>query len=484
MTSQFGWSFVEKIVLRVFPLFAYVTLAILLDPRDFGIVAAAAVVVFIGQTLADGAVGQYIVQRKSLNRNVLASSFLVVISLAFALTGLFILIAPHVARLWSYPELGPVIMVLSCRIALSGLFAVPQALLVRRQEFKSIAIVSLVSSLSSTTVAVGLAAFGFGVWSLVTQTLSMATLQLVLTWRYAGWLPAGRPQWQYIGESLRFGSANIGTNLVNTLSQRIDEILVMTALGPVALGLYSMAKRVDIVVGGVATNVCFQVMTTSLARLQEQTDQFRKLYTETYRRCAWLFLGLSILLCLNVTWSLPMFLGARWAQAGDVAAVLLFASAIHSVSAIDSAATIALGRPRRELLLSAGAAAVQAVLVCLALPYGLVAVAFASVGRVAVAAPIRMLSTSGILRNRVGTVAFALFHFSLISALTLLVSATLVRYLGWGHIALVVLSFAGLVVYCLSTKNDFREMISRVRGHVAARKGRDIEATSGLPRSN
>lgn len=469
--SHFGWSLAEKLAIRALPLAAYIVLAVVLSPRDFGIVAAAAVVVFFAQTLVDGAISQYIVQRPRIKESILISAFCSVLCLAIVLSAVMILVAPLVAVVWPYPELTLVIQVLSCRVLIMGMGSLPQALLVRRQKFRTIATISLVASFLSTGTAIAMAFAGFGVWSLVAQALVMSTVQVGCTWCSAGWLPRGRVRSKYVVESAKFGAANIGTNLANTLNQRADEVLIMSFLGPVALGIYSLAKRVEFVVGGLFTNVCFQVMTSALARLQHDMDAFRELYRRTYRVCAWGMMLLANAMCINVVWALPALLGEQWATAGYVAAALLFASVMHASSSIDSAATIAVGKPQREMAVSVAVAVIQTALVYLVLPFGLIAVGCASIAKSGVNVPLRIWLSSQVLGTKTAETAGHFFHCALLAGAMILGTIWAASSSDWDAWVFGALSVLCSLVYIALTLRYFRE-ISGLRSSMGQGLGR------------
>lgn len=466
LASNFGWSLAEKIAIRALPLAAYMVLAVMLSPREFGIVAAAAVVVFFAQTLVDGVISQYIVQRSRVKDSVLVSALCSVLCLAIILASTMLLIAPLVAVVWPYDELTLVIQVLSFRVLLMGIGSLPQAILVRRQEFRVIATVSLAASFLSSATAITMAFLGFGVWSLVAQTLVMSSVQVASNWCCCGWAPRGKVRLKYVVESAKFGAANIGTNLANTLNQRADEVLVMTFLGPVSLGVYSLAKRVEFVVGGLFTNVFFQVMTTSLSRLQNDMDDFRSLYSRIYRASTWGMSLIAIVMCINVVWALPAALGDQWATAGYVAAALLFASVMHTSSSIDSAATIALGKPQREMAVSTVTAVAQASLVYVFLPLGLVAVGVASVIKAGANVPLRIWLNSRILSTRAAEIAGHFFRCTLLAGVLILGAMWMVASSGLGSWLSVAVSLLCSLVYVACTFEHVREISALRQGMV------------------
>src|SRR5690606_17044303 len=137
----------------------------------------------------DQGFGDAIVQRKDLEPDHLNSAFWASVGAGVILCITSWLIADHVAAIYREPRLGQIIRALSPLFVLSGLSSAQQGILRRRLAFKSLAVRTSAGSLAGGFSGITLAAFGFGVWSLVVQSLMMALVSTVLLWRVSDWRP-------------------------------------------------------------------------------------------------------------------------------------------------------------------------------------------------------------------------------------------------------------------------------------------------------
>jgi O-antigen/teichoic acid export membrane protein len=132
--------------------------------------------------------------------------------------------------------------VMTIAAALTQLGETPTLILQSRVEHKRLAIMTIVTAISSTLVAVTLAFRGHTLWAL----LSTDIVALVVTWLVLyGWRPVWRPRLGWSGPSakyfLSFGSRSFVAGSVSQLLNYLDDVWVRTMLGAQALGLYSRA---------------------------------------------------------------------------------------------------------------------------------------------------------------------------------------------------------------------------------------------------
>src|SRR5690606_31809818 len=100
-----------------------------------------------------------------------SSAFWINVVVGWALTGLFVLAAPLLAAFFEIPELTAVCRALAFTFAIGGIGIVPTAKLQRELRFRALAYVEILPAVVAGAVAYWMAWKGYGVWSLVAQSL-------------------------------------------------------------------------------------------------------------------------------------------------------------------------------------------------------------------------------------------------------------------------------------------------------------------------
>lgn len=120
---------------------------------------------------------------------------------------------------------------------------IPRTILVRNINFKTQTKVSLIASLSSGIIGIGMALTGWGVWSLVGQQLTRQLFNTVFLWIFCRW----RPLWEFSIQSFKelfgFGSKLLASGLIDTIYKDIYSLIIGRFYSAADLGQYTRASQ-------------------------------------------------------------------------------------------------------------------------------------------------------------------------------------------------------------------------------------------------
>ncbi|MBF2000863.1 MAG: MOP flippase family protein [Synechococcales cyanobacterium M58_A2018_015] len=369
------WSILESWGSRVITLVVFFILARLLGPEAFGLVALASVFVAFIQIFLDQGLGESIVQRQNLEPEHLDSAFWMNVGTGLCLSAFGILGADWVAGLFKQPELTPVLRWLSLGFILTSLTSVQEATFRRKLDFRALSVRALVSTLVSGIVGVTMAFAGFGVWSLVGQQLTNIALRAVLIWSLSNWRPHFRFSPRHFRELFSFSINLLGIKILGFVDRRSDDFMIGYFLGPIALGYYTVAYRIFLIMIELLTNISAKVAMPAFSRLQEDPEKLRQAYYQVTQMTALIafpsFLGMAALAP-----ELVMTLyGEKWLPTVPVMQVLAFIGLLQSINSFTSIALIAKGRADWQLKLSFASSLFNVIAFSIAVHWGIVAVA-------------------------------------------------------------------------------------------------------------
>src|SRR5208282_2800308 len=115
--------------------------------------------------------------------------FWINVAVGAALTGISLMAAPFVARLYREPRLIPVIQVLALTFLVGGISTQHRAFLRREARFVALGICETAALAAGCAVAVSFAIEGAGYWSLVWLYVTLEFTQTILTIAVSGWRP-------------------------------------------------------------------------------------------------------------------------------------------------------------------------------------------------------------------------------------------------------------------------------------------------------
>jgi PST family polysaccharide transporter len=291
-------------------------LARLLAPEDFGLVAAAGVVIWFSMIFSNLGVGPALVQRRTLTAVHVETAFTSSVGFGIAMFGLIFLAAPLVAQFFRMPELTSVVRVMSIAFPIAGLAAVAECLLQRSLRFDVIARVELASYIVGyALVGVGLAWAGLGVWALVSAELAKSIVKTILFLRAAP--PPGQLHFDRAAfvDLLRFGSGYTASGFSLWLVYLADTFVVGRFLGAAALGVYSRAYELMLVPGHALGVLLDKILFPTLSRVQSEPVHLRVAYRRASALVAIAVLPVSVATIVLAPEIVQTLLGRGWEEA-------------------------------------------------------------------------------------------------------------------------------------------------------------------------
>ncbi len=447
------WSFIQRWFGQLISTAVFLLLARLLGPETFGLTAMASVFMAFMSTFLDQGFAQAIIQREELEPEHLDTAFWISVGVGAVLTVIAISVAEPVATLFGEAELEPIIRWISLNILLVSLQSVQTALLSRKFAFKALAVRSLTATFMSGVVSVIMAFQGFGVWSLVAQQLVNQFVLCLMLWTSSDWRPGLKVSSKHFKELFSFGINVMGLNAVSFFNRRSDDFLIGYFLGPVALGYYTVAYRLLLIMINLLTSATTQVALPAFSRLSQEPDRLRRaFYTATQFTSVLAFpafLGMAVL----APELIKSLFGDQWLSSIPVMQVLSLVGVLHSVTYFNGTIMKAMGKPSWNLLINSINAVINTVSFLLVVQFGILAVASVFVVNGYLLCPIAIGAVYKLIRINIRTY-FQQYLTPLIGSLAMIASIIGTKYFLSNLIGtlplLAISSFIGCIVYILA----------------------------------
>ncbi len=369
------WSMLQEIIGQLLDFFIIIILVRLLDPKDFGVITIATVIIMAMNPLVSHGLGVAITQRSKIEKKHLDSAFWSTL-VAGCLLALFIVgSADWWAIALSEPKLSDVLTWLSASIVLSSLTIVQEAILRRELNFKVYAIRASIGKLIGGGVGITLAFYGFGVWSLVGRYLASSFVSVLLLWGISNWYPRFKFSRNHFKELFSFGIKVTINDLLVFVNRNADSFLISYFLGSTALGFYNISYKLMSLVFQLVSRTVSQVGMPIFARLQNDKERLWKAFYDITQLISLIvfpiFLGMLVLVPEIVT----SLLGEKWSQSAPVLQILLPIGIIHCLLSPIVSILVGAGKPGRRLRLQALDSVVNLIGFAIAVQWGIVWVA-------------------------------------------------------------------------------------------------------------
>jgi teichuronic acid exporter len=451
--GQIKWSVLYGLTTQLPVLVAFVLVARYVAPEAFGTMAIAWLIAGVGQIFLIETLGDALVRRPDLQAETRDATLWAGLALGIVFALLTAAVAAPGASLFGDPMLAVVLPVLAVRLLFDGLAIVPDAMLRRAYALKALALRSAAANVLAAVAAVLLAREGFGVWALVAQQVMLGAVSAAVAWSAAGYRPAFRLRLPPRDVCSYFGNASLFRS-VDFSSANLDRFIVGSARGPLDLGLYGVAMRVqslslELTVG----NGLRLLALPMLARASTCRDTLRNAYLKALRVLTLIAFPCFAGFALVAGSLVPAVFGGAWLPAVPLVQILMVEALITTLAMLNSALLRAIGRPQSWLRVQLVAFALGAVLVLAAVQHSMLLVAAAVVLKAALLAPLHI----GVVRRAcgfsLGQYLAALAPAALATsamAVAVLAAEDLVSARVEGLLATIILVTIGGVVYCAS----------------------------------
>lgn len=198
-----------------------------LSPRDYGVIAILAVMMAICQCFVDSGFGAALVRKCKCSETDFSTIFYFNIFAALLFYIILYAVAPFIASFYEQPIFVDLTKIYSLVLIINALAIVQNSKLTIEVNFKVFAKISIISAIISGSAALFMAYKGFGIWSLVVQALTSATVRSLLLWVFSRWTPKAFFSWNSLNEHFSFGSRLLGASLINTFVVKISLINIV-----------------------------------------------------------------------------------------------------------------------------------------------------------------------------------------------------------------------------------------------------------------
>jgi PST family polysaccharide transporter len=358
---------------------ATVVLARLLSPKEYGLLGMVLVFTGFASYIADMGLGASIIQRSAVSDRHLNSVFWLNAATGLALTAVFALAAPLVARFYDEPQLRLMTAAIAVSFFLGSLNVVQSALLDKSLNFRTKFWIESVSALVSGIVALVLAFNGAGVLSLVGQSLTLTGVRVLMMWAQSSLRPVLSFDFSAIRELLHFSGHLTGFGAVFYRSQNVDKLVIGRWIGSSALGIYSVADKLMRLPLTNVNDVTTSVMFPALSAIQHDVEAVRRAYLRGSRMIALITFPTMIALSVLAEPAVLVVYGSKWRASIPMLQLLCVAGIALATN--NTAGWLFLSQGRTDILFRLGlyATAVRVIGVLIGAHWGLMGVAWAYV---------------------------------------------------------------------------------------------------------
>lgn len=327
-----AWSSIEKFTALFIQVLSSILIARILDPSEFGLIGILTVFSSLGNVLIGSGFGQALIRQNSINRIQLSSVLYLNIALGVVIYIMLLLLAPLIAAFFNIPELTKIARWYFLIVPISSIGLIPITILSRELRFRSLALISVISSIISGMLGVYLATQNYGVWSLVLQLVTYNFMRSCGSWLVTKWRPMYKFSIRSLEPLMSFSINLILTGVIGTLFNNIYSVLIGKLFSPYELGLYNQADRFQKVPSGTISSVVQSVTYPALSKIKSDLGLLRRAYYKILNVLFLITLPIMSVLFINAHDMFKILLTDQWLKSADYFVILCLVGVLYPIS--------------------------------------------------------------------------------------------------------------------------------------------------------
>lgn len=330
-----GWSFIDNLASSGISFLVGLVLARLLTPSEYGIMAIITIFIAVSNSIVDSGFSNALIRKTDAKRVDYNTVFIFNLIVSAVLYAVLFFLAPAISAFFREPLLVDVMRVIGWVLLINALAIIPRTLFVKDVNFKTQTKVSLIASVSSGVIGIGMALSGMGVWSLVGQQLSRQLLNTLFLWVYCKW----RPVWEFSVRSFKelfgFGSKLLLSGLLDTVFKEIYSLVIGRCYTAAQLGQYTRASQFNQIFSSNLTTVIQRVSYPVLSSIQDEPERLREAYRKVIKSTMLIAFACMLGLAAVAKPLIILLIGEKWLPAVGFLQIICFSGMLYPLHAIN-----------------------------------------------------------------------------------------------------------------------------------------------------
>jgi O-antigen/teichoic acid export membrane protein len=292
------WTTIQQFGKQGIAFLTSLILARLLSPQEFGLIAMISVFIALGDGVIKSGLTNSLIRSENLDESDYSTVFYFNLFGSFIVYGLLYFSAPFIAAFYNQSRLTEIIQVYGIIFILNAFSAVQLARLTKQMDFKTQMIVALPSIIISSAVGIYMAYNGYGVWSLVWNSLIQSGLSTIQLWSHSKWIPIFKFSTEKFNYHFNYGFKIMLSGTIDILFTNIYAIIIGRYFIPAQVGFYNRASTLQMFPVVNLSMILSKVSFPLFAKIQNDNEKLKEVYKKLMQMVTFLIAPTLIFMCV------------------------------------------------------------------------------------------------------------------------------------------------------------------------------------------
>ena len=349
--SGIVWKFAERIGYQLVTAIVSIILARILMPEDYGIIAIVTIFITLCDVFISNGFGNALIQKVNADEVDFSSVFYISLLFSFVLYILLYFVAPLVAQFYNNTLITIVLRIMGLRLPIAAVYSVQQAYVTRKMQFRKFFIATLIGTLISGGVGIGMAYSGLGIWSLVGQNMSNMLVNMIVLFFVVEWRPKFVFSFKKVKGLLSYGWKLMVSGLLDTGYNELRGLVIGKLYSSSDLAYYDQGKKYPSLVASNLNSSMNSVLLSAMSKRQDDREKIKQATRKSIRLSAYLLMPCMIGMACVAEQFVHVILTDKWLPAVPFIQIMCVVYAFYPIHTANLTAIQAMGRSDLFLIL-------------------------------------------------------------------------------------------------------------------------------------
>jgi teichuronic acid exporter len=289
----------------------------------------------ISQSIIDSGFTQALIRKKNIKQSDYSTVFYFNLIIGFVIYASLYFSAEAISHFFNEPQLKDLLQVLGLEVIIVSFTIIHTAKLTREINFKLQTKITIIASVLSGAIGIGMAYMGYGVWSLVGKTLSMRLFVSILLWIWNRWLPTLEFDKESFKSMFSFGSKLMLSGLIDNIYRNIYNLIIGKFFSAQALGFYTRADQFKKLPAESINTIISRVSYPVLSQLQDDDEKLKSGYKQIIKSTMLVTFFLMLSMAAIAEPMIIVLIGEKWLPAVEYLQLLCFAGMLFPLHSLN-----------------------------------------------------------------------------------------------------------------------------------------------------
>lgn len=329
------WNFLDNFSKLGIGFITGIILARLLTPREFGLVGMVTIFIAISQSIIDSGFSQALIRKRNCTQADYSTVFFFNLVVGIIIYFILFLSTGLISDFFKEPALIHIIPVIGLSIVINSLGLIQSTILTKNLDFKLQTKISIISTIISGIIGIGMAYTGYGVWSLVFRALSGSFVGFVLLWLWNSWKPSLTFSFHSFRDMFSFGSKLLISGIIDKIYNNAYLLVIGKFFSAAELGFFTRANMFQRLPSENITKVIHRVSYPVLSSVRDDEERLKWGYQKLIKSTMLITFVLMIGMAASAEPMILALVGEKWLPSVIYLQLLCFAGVFYPLHALN-----------------------------------------------------------------------------------------------------------------------------------------------------